>query len=103
MWSGFNRRQGKVTYWTAVNTMVNLRYYKKRRICWPSEQLSVSPGLFHCSLSAVFSSVSRVLVLTGAVLLGALVIFAIVIAATLGGEKPVTGAAVLDIVPFIDG
>jgi hypothetical protein len=43
-------------------------------------------------------------VLVGGVVLGALVIFAIVLAITLGGdEESATGAGVLNVVPLVDG
>jgi hypothetical protein len=57
----------------------------------------------HLLLNAVFFSVARGWVLVGAVVLGALVVCAIILASTMGGEEPVAGAAVLDIVPLIDG
>lgn len=42
--------------------------------------------------------------IAGGVLLGALVILAIVLAATLGGsEEELTGSAILDEVPLVDG
>ncbi|XP_021925025.1 dipeptidase 1-like [Zootermopsis nevadensis] len=48
-------------------------------------------------------NISRVCILSSAVVLGALVIFAIILAATLGGEEAASGADILDIVPLIDG
>jgi hypothetical protein len=55
-------------------------------------------------LTAVLCSASRNVVLAGAVVLGALVIFSIVVAITLGSnEDPAPGAAILDVVPLVDG
>jgi hypothetical protein len=55
-------------------------------------------------LTGVLSSVSRNVVLAGAVVLGALVVFVIVLATTLGNSKdPAPGAAILQVVPLVDG
>jgi hypothetical protein len=43
------------------------------------------------------------LVLVGGVVLGALVIIAIVLAITLGGDESATGAGILKDVPLVDG
>ncbi|PNF33642.1 Dipeptidase 1 [Cryptotermes secundus] len=47
--------------------------------------------------------ISRNLVLVGGVILGVLVIIAIVLAATLGGEESAIGAGILKEVPLVDG